>query len=1074
MHTALAVAGVCLLIALAPCLKALARGAMFVARAQSPTATLAGTVSDEAGAVVPSVSITMLNLSTALQRHATTSDEGFYVIPLLPPGRYTLTAQRDGFSTVEVRNIVLNVNDQLALRIKLKVGEIGEAVTIIEDGGGGVQQASGVSTIVDRQFVENLPLNGRSFQSLLELAPGTVLTKSNFSEQGQFSVNGQRANANYFMVDGVSANIGVSAGAAPGQAAGGSLPAVTTLGGLNNLVSADALEEFRVLTSSYAPEFGRTPGAQVSILTRSGTDEFHGTAFNYFRNDALDANDFFANSRALPRAALRQNDFGGTVGGPFIRNRAFFFFSYEGLRLRQPQVALTEVPTLAARSLAPAPLRPFLRAFPIPNGVETGDGFAEFTASYSDPSSLDAASLRFDAIVGARTTVFARFNHAPSKTAQRGGVTVPGFGRQSLNTLNRTSLDTDTLTFGATTALAAATVNDLRINWSRARGATVLSTDDFGGAEPPPDSLLFPPFASPRTAGFRFTLSGGANSNFGVGEIVDNRQRQLNVVDNLSVTSGANSLKFGIDLRRLTPTYSPLGYEQSVLFGDGNLSGVNAILANRNAFQVQVSAESEPREPLFTNFSAYAQNTWRATPRLTFTYGVRWELNPPPHERNGNEPVAVTGFDLEDADGTPGPPLGSPIRILALAPRGTPLWKTTYTNFAPRVGLAFQPWERRALVLRGGLGVFYDLGNGQAGQAFGSVFPFRREKLLSNVPFPLAPGQAAPPELNLNPPFGLIYTFDPNLKLPYTLQWNLSVEHAVGAKQTVSAAYVAAVGRRLLREAALFSPGGGFTVVRVVTNTSHSDYHSLQVQFQRRLARGLQAQVNYALAHSIDDDSDDSSTTLVRGINSRQERGNSTFDVRHSITAAATYELPRAFAGQGTIGDRLFRDWAVDTIVRARTATPVNIFFGTGIVIGDLVEIRRPDLVPGVPLYVRDSTLAGGRRINPGAFFLPAGRQGTLGRNALRGFGFWQADVAVRRRLKLGEALELQLRAEVFNLFNHPSFGDPVGDLNNRLFGQATQMLARSLGTGGVNGGLSPLYQIGGPRSIQLAVKLQF
>ncbi len=336
--------------------------------AQSPAATLGGTVLDENGAVVPSVEITVLSLSTAVERHATTDGEGAFVVPLLPPGRYTLTAQRDGFATVEVRNIVLNVGDRQAFRIYLEVGEVGEYVTVVDALGAGVEQSSSVSTVVNRQFVENLPLNGRSFQSLFELSPGAVLTRTTFNEQGQFSVNGQRANANYFTVDGVSANVGVSAGAAPGQAAAGGLPALTVLGGANNLVSLDALEEFRLHTSSYAPEFGRTPGAQVAIATRAGTNELHGSLFEYFRDDALDANDWFGNSLGLPRPAIRQHDFGGSLGGPVVHNRAFFFVSYEGMRLRQPRVALTEVPSLPARASAPAEVRPLLEAFPLPNG----------------------------------------------------------------------------------------------------------------------------------------------------------------------------------------------------------------------------------------------------------------------------------------------------------------------------------------------------------------------------------------------------------------------------------------------------------------------------------------------------------------------------------------------------------------------------------------------------------------------------------------------------------------------------------------------------------------------------------
>ena len=261
-----------------------------------------------------------------MQRHAVTNDEGAYIVPLLPPGRYNITAQRDGFTTVLIRNIELNTGDQLVLRIKLKVGQIGATVEVVDDISG-IQHSTAVATIINRRLVENLPLNGRSFQSLFELTPGVVLTRASFNDQGQFSVNGQRANANYFMVDGVSANFGVSAGSAPGQAAVGSLPALNALGSTSNLVSMDALEEFRILTSSYAPEFGRVPGGQISIITRSGSSEFRGSVFNYFRNDALDANDWFANSKGLPRPAIRQNDFGGVIGGPVIRNKAFFFFS---------------------------------------------------------------------------------------------------------------------------------------------------------------------------------------------------------------------------------------------------------------------------------------------------------------------------------------------------------------------------------------------------------------------------------------------------------------------------------------------------------------------------------------------------------------------------------------------------------------------------------------------------------------------------------------------------------------------------------------------------------------------------
>ena len=1042
--------------------------------AQSPTATLGGTVIDDAESLIPGVSLTLLNLSTALQRHAVTDGEGAYIVPLLPPGRYNITAQRDGFTTVLIRNIELNTGDQLVLRIKLKVGQIGATVEVVDDISG-IQHSTAVATIINRRLVENLPLNGRSFQSLFELTPGVVLTRASFNDQGQFSVNGQRANANYFMVDGVSANFGVSAGSAPGQAAVGSLPALNVLGSTSNLVSMDALEEFRILTSSYAPEFGRVPGGQISIITRSGSSEFRGSVFNYFRNDALDANDWFANSKGLPRPAIRQNDFGGVIGGPVIRNKAFFFFSTEMLRLRQPQVALTEVPSLAARQSAPETIKPFLNAFPIPNGPARGFGLAEFVASYSDPARLNATSLRIDGVASERVAWFGRVNYATSSTAQRGATILPGFSfqpavnpnvTQSLNVLTNADADTMTLTAGVTFSFSPRTINDLRVNFSRATGTTSFTLDDFGGAQPLPLSLIFPAGTVPEDAGFQFL--SGANTNLAFGRNVDNVQRQLNVVDNLSLVRGSHQLKFGVDYRRLTPIYDSLRYSQSVAYE--GITGITAAtpgtVLSGIARSVQVFAGAGPRFPVFTNFSAYVQDTWRVTPRLSITGGVRWEFNPPPTEAKGNNPFAVHNLD--------NPP------IIVLADRGTKLWRTTYYNFAPRVGVAYH-LPGRELIVRSGFGIFYDLGNGQAAQGFGSVFPFVAGKRFTNVQFPLDAASAAPPPLSLDPPVGTIVTFEQGLKLPRTYQWSFAVEKSLDPNQTVSVSYVGAIGRQLLREDVLLNPNPDFTLVRITRNSARSDYHAMQVQYARRFSKGLQALASYTWSHSIDNASSDSPSRLggVAGSGGQQffrdtERGPSDFDIRHSLTVGASYTLPT-----DQLSSRwraLLRNWSIDAILRTRTSTPVNIVIRPDVIADDLiVGLQRPDLIDGVPLYIDDATVAGGRRINRDAFSEPPlPRQGTLGYNALRGFGVSQFDLGLRRQFDLNERFKLQLKVELFNLFNHPNFANPVNVLTNNLFGQSTQMFGRSLGTGGINGGLSPLYQIGGPRSTQLALKLQF
>lgn len=1011
---------------------------MLTARAQSATASLSGTVLDENGAVVSDVNITIISTDTGLQRRSMTNRGGYFAVSQLSPGRYTVTAQHQGFATMEIKDVVLNVNDQRSLRIELKVGQVSETITI--HGASLVKtESAAVSTLVDRQFVENLPLNGRSFSTLIELTPGVVLTKADYANQGQFSVNGQRSNANYFVIDGVGANIGMGGGVLLNQTGGGTVPAFSALGATNNLVSIDALQEFSIQTSTYAPEFGRTPGAQVLIVTRSGTNEFHGSLFEYFRNEALDANNWFANSQNLKKPPLRQNDFGGVFGGPIIKNRAFFFFSYEGLRVRQPQVAILAVPATSTRQSAAPQLRPFLNAFPVPNGRDLGNGFAEFAASFANPSNVDATSIRVDHIVNNKLTLFGRYSHAPSAITER-----------SLANLNRTLFRTQTLTVGATQVLTTRITNEFRANYSRARAGTYSALDGFGGAVPPTDSLLFPAFTSRQDANFSFVVS---NALYSVGKNADNYQRQINLVDNLSLVTGQHQLRFGVDYRRLFPISGGAGYSQQANFDDLN-SLVTGIASG-----VTISSTNGRLFPLFHNFSAIGQDTWRATTRLTLTYGLRWEINTPPTEQNGNNALTVVGLDNP--------------ATLTLAPRGAPLWKTSYDNFAPRLGVAYllSQGRGRETVVRGGFGVFYDLGTGMAGNAINSLAN-TATKTLRGVPFPLAPDQAAPPTFSLNPPFRLFFVSEPDLELPRTYQWNVAVERALGVHQTFSASYVAALGRRLLRQEILANANPSFGMVRVTRNTATSDYHALQLQFMRRLSRGLQAMGSYAWSHSIDISSSDFAFNLpVTRTDPRIDRGSSDFDVRHTFTAALTYDLPKRI--DNNFAGILLRNWSADAIFRARTATPVNpVFFNR---LFGVAAVKRPNLVAGVPLYLDDPTVAGGRRINRSAFVAPLpNQQGALGRNSLRGFPVSQLDFSLRRRFKLTERYNLQLRADLFNLFNHPNFGDPDSLFESATFGESVNMLGQSLGSGGIETGFSPLYQMGGPRSTQLAVKLAF
>ena len=1060
-----------------------------IAYGQGGTATLSGTVTDQNDAVVPGVNVAVISIAQGFQRSATTNREGAYVVPSLPPGIYTVKAEREGFTTAEVPDVVLNVNDQVKLDIPLKVGSLSSSSVDVLSTPPLLDQSPAVGTTVDQQFVGNLPLNGRSFQNLITLSPGAVLTKTTVTEQGQFSVNGQRTNANYVTVDGVSANIGIIPAGNIGQSSTGSLPGFSVTGGTNNLVSVDAVQEFRILTSTFAPEFGRTPGAQISIASRSGTNSFSGTLFEYLRNDVLDATDWFVNANPILRkAALRQNNFGGVLGGPLLlpsfgegtrplwydgKNRTFFFFSYEALRLRQPLFAVTDVPSRAARQMVPAAIKPLLNGYPLPTGPDRVNGLADFVSSYSDPARLDATSLRVDHVVGSKLSFFGRFNYAPSEAAQRGVNLSP------LNNITITRIKTLTLTSGATYIASPTVTADFRFNYSKNKGSSFFEMDGLGGAVPPPDNILFPaPYTSRDSLMFFIIALGGRNPALSSGRSADHLQRQQNLIGNLSILEGGHQFKFGADYRRMTPFWKGRLYGTSFSFS-GVLGPTGAAppgtVASGISLQTAVSA-SEANSAVFENFSAYFQDTWKLSRQLTLTYGVRWDVNPAP---KGDKDL-ISGAGLDNP------------ATFALAPQGTPLYQTTYGNFGPRIGIAYHLREQSdfATVIRGGWGTFYDLGSGFLGNTFNS-FPYIRTRITSLTPYPLSPAAATPPPFSIDQVFtSTIFVADPNLKLPRTYQWNLTVDQSLGSSQVFSIAYVGAKGRELLRLERYFNPNPKFQIVDVSRNAATSDYDSLQLQFRRRLSRGLQTLVSYTWSESQDNVSSDAAfLTPTDKIDPEIDRGPSDFDIRHQLSAALSYDLPSpAFGGAGR---EILKDWAIDTIFTGRSAAPVNVVYTRNLGFGNFSF--RPDLVEGIPLYIEDPKAPGGRRFNNQVVVIPGNprpqvgpflppvenRQGNLPRNFLRGFPIYQLDFALRRDFRLQERVRLQFRTEVFNIFNHPNFADPnstllTGNSLNPGFGFSQSMFGRSLGSGGTTGGFNPLYQIGGPRSIQFALKLVF
>ena len=1008
---------------------------------QMETATLSGVIQDPKGAVVPDVEVVATRIETGTVAATKTNGAGIYFFTSLMPGHYHLLIHRPGFKEIAIKEFELHVQDKLEQNFSLEIGSVSETVTVTASGFNVNTTDGSVGTVINREFVSQLPLNGRTFNTLLQLTPGVVIAPSNANngQPGQFSIAGQRTDSNNFTIDGVSANFG----AAPGvgglsQSGTGSAQAFSALGGTSSLVSVDALQEFRIETSSFAPEFGRSPGGQVIITTRSGTNSFHGGAFDYFRNTVMDANDWFANAAGLPRAPEHHNDFGAFLGGPIWKDRTFFFFSYEGARLDVPQTGIDHVPSEYARSIAPPDLAPLLDAFPQPDDrtIVPGVYTASFTGSYANRGTLNATSIRIDHALSDRFAIFGRYNYSPSETIGR------NVNLFTLSTLTSENVNTQTLTLGMSMVLNSRMSNTLRSNYSGQSSNLMYSIDSFGGAVPPSTTAF--DGGLPAAATYATFFPFDANL-LGDGPQGRNQTKQFNFVDDLAITSGTHQFKFGGDYRGIFLDVNPAHNTLSQTSAD-----VQTFLSTG---QVDLTAETAvPSHLLSQAFSLYGQDTWKITPRLAMTYGIRWELSPPPSARRGTKLASWENVK-------------NPIEI-ALAPVGTPLWKTTYGNFAPRLGIAYRLDQDGTFIIRGGGGIFYDLAVGPSAELAGT-FPTIAAAHFSGVSVPLDNVSQYLPLISLQPPFPIVAGIAPDLLLPRSYQWNVALERAFGQSQAISLTYLAQAGRKLFRNEALFQPNPNFTSEFLLTeNDAWSNYSALQVQFRQTLSSRLQVLLNYSWSHSLDNASNDVVVGLSNTvISAARDYASSDFDIRHSFSGALAYSIPGASWKPISF---LTRDWSVDTVIVARTGFPFNAnVFGSS---PNAIVLTRPDLVTGQSLWVNDPSAAGGKTLNPGAFLVPSAvRQGTEGRNDIRGFGFTQVDLSVARKFPLREALNLQFRADAFNLMNHPNFSNPLAFPQfGSLYLTSNQMLNQGLG------GLNPIFQQGGPRSLQLSLKLLF
>ncbi len=512
-------------------------------------------------------------------------------------------------------------------------------------------------------------------------------------------------------------------------------------------------------------------------------------------------------------------------------------------------------------------------------------------------------------------------------------------------------------------------------------------------------------------------------------------------------------LKFGVDMRRVS-TYEYADTLANLYY----YYSPNQLLQNLAQYAFIITYGVTPPDAIFWNYSSYVQDEWKATNRLHLSLGLRWDVNPPPTNGNG-----IQAYTLNQITN---------LATAQLAPQGTPLYQTDYKGFAPRLGVAYRLGQRggRETVIRGGVGLFYDVGNTLAAYGLSGDVGFGSNTLLSQVSFPLTVAQDIAPPASASSPYNAAVTAaDPHLGLPYTIQWNVALEQALSANQKLTVGYVGADGRRLLYTSYLdpsqinnsnFSLGNG---LNLITNGASSNYNALQIQFARRLSQGLQALASYTWSHSIDDLSSNYDNT------SPPMRGNSDFDVRYNFSAALTYDVSGQYSSR--VARALLKYWGFDARITGRSALPFSVNSGYVTLPSGIFQDLVPNMVSGVPIYLSDPTAPGGRVVNIAAFQSPpAGQNGSAPRNFLRGFDCWQTDMGLRREFPLHERLKLQFKAEAFNLFNHANFGAIDNYLPDGpdLFGRATGTLNSQLG------GLNALYQQGGPRSMQEALKVLF
>ena len=1021
----------------------------FAATAVSQThlGMLRVTVTDPSGASIPEVSYRLTQETTTVTRSGIGNTNGTISVAQLQPGQYRLELEVDGYRTA-MHAFSLAVDERRSITIPLELGPVNEQVTVSADNPSYLLERSSVAlgTVIDEQFIQDLPLDGRNFLELALLAPGTARAAegSAASIRGDFSftANGAREDANSFMLDGAY-NVDQKL----------NTPGVRP--------PVDAIAEFKVQTNGYDASFGRHAGAQVNIITKSGSNNLHGTAYGFFRSQALNGTNFFA-PKNEPNPTYDRTQAGFSIGGPIVENRTFFFADYEGTRLREGITRVTNVPTLAERqgdfssSLFPTPINPFTgQSFPgnqIPSYFQHPVGqaiaaryptpnrtapFANYVSSPLLEDQVDHFDLKIDHHFSNASSLTARYSRGDRRlfdpfSGAAGTPLIPGYGA-------RVPRQADNLVISETHVLSNAVVNDVRVVYNRVSNQVLHENQGVNLNQ----QVGLPNLSqNSRTWGLSQINLPGFSS---LGDESNNPQNStlstIQILDTVTFSRGSHLFTMGGDLRFTRQDGFRDVQSRGFLNFTGMMTGnpLSDLLLGLPTVTGGATLDN-PQQLRAQSHNFFIQDSIQIRPDVTLSAGLRYELNLPPFDANDRASVYDTRTGQLAAVGANGVPRGG--------------YDTDKNNLAPRLGLT---WSLTPdTVVRGGYGIFYDQSALSPGEGlyfnpplfnFGMAFQYPglppltlTDPFPTNFPIPTAPTAT---------------TFQRDLKTAYLQQWHTSIQHQLGLAQVVEIAYVGSRGHNLLRgrdvnqplpSAAPLNlrPNPMFADIIAIESAARSRYHSLQLQFRQRLRHGLTVQSGYTVGKSEDDASGFFTSTGDANFpqdhnNPQLEYGRSAFDIRHRFSMGFSYLLPTGNSSGGW-ASALVQNWQLSGTVELQSGRPFTVALlpttdnsNTGRAALGFGFNDRPNLVGNPKLNNPSETMW----FNTNAFTTPPfGNFGNAGRNILDGPGFRNVNLALLKNIPIGGDLDFQFRIEAFNLLNTVNFGLPDAFVDSPTFGQ--------------------------------------